>query len=66
MRESYIAREETKRDHDSEVINTARVAREEGREEGIAEERKKNAVIIAERFGISIEEAEKLLSKDED
>lgn len=66
MREIYIAREETKRDHDSEVINTARVAREEGREEGIAEERKKNAVIIAERFGISIEEAEKLLSKDED
>ena len=73
MREIYIAREETKRDHYSEVINTARVAREEGREEGIeigekrgiAEERKKNVAIIAEHFGISIEEAEKLLSKDE-
>ena len=45
MREIYIAREETKRDHDSEVINTARLAREEGREEGIE---------IGEKRGISI------------
>lgn len=40
MREIYIAREEIKRDHYREVINTAIVAREKGREEGIAEEPK--------------------------
>ena len=74
MREIYIAREETKRDHDSEVINTARVAREEGREEGIAEERKKNALnmtadglsvnIIAKYLGISEEDVEKILTNN--
>lgn len=72
MREIYIAREETKRDHDSEVINTARLAREEGREEGIAEERKKNVLnmkskgldnkFIAECLNISEGDVENILA----
>ena len=52
MRDYYITLEETKRDIDSERINSIRIAHEEGREEGIEEglelgiesERRKNAL----------------------
>jgi len=36
MRDYYITLEETKRDIDSERINSIKIAHEEGREEGIA------------------------------
>ena len=45
-----------------------KTAKDEGREEGIGigedRERRKNAQIIAKRFGVSLEEAEKILNED--
>ena len=56
-RADLIHLEESRRDTDSERINAERLAEERGR----TEERKKNARIIAKKFGISVEEAEDLL-----
>ena len=56
-RADFIHLEESRRDTDSERINAEKIAREEGMEE----ERRKNAIIIAKKFGISVEEAEDLL-----
>ena len=72
MRDYYITLEETKRDIDSERINSIKIATEEGREEGIESERRKNALnmkaegfdikIIAKCLGISEEKVKELLS----
>ena len=71
-RDYYITLAESRRDIDSERINAEKIAEErghkKGKEEGIGigedRERRKNAQIIAKRFGVSLEEAEKILNED--
>ena len=68
---NYITLEETKRDIDSERINSIRIAHEEGLEKGIESERRKNALnmkadglpnnIIAKYLGISEADVEVIL-----
>ena len=70
-REELILLEESRLDAESEKTNRERIAEErgvqkglqQGIEQGKEEERRKNAIVVANKFGISVEEAENLLKK---
>ena len=72
-RAELVHLEESRRDIDSERINAERLAEERGREEGIAEERRKNALnmkskgfdnkLIAECLGITEGEVKAILKQ---